>query len=251
MMRARIFAGFTYVLLTGCSSNPHTPIAINPILSSGSAVTTERGMASANLSAAIQRHDYRQAIAIENDWARRFPTDLEFRHLEPALYLLAGDRDGWENARGDLLQSWRRIRGAVPPPANPSFTIDIFKAGQDTIVTDQCYERAGRFGVIYRFTVISADQHVHSFFTVESPENDNQIARELGRPQQVFTLDHFRPGVHETVAMLPGLPPYVDIRQRVLTYIANPQPLSASGNGQGGLSTEGCSINPRESGPAS
>ena len=92
--------------------------------------------------------------------------DLDFRHLEPVSYLLAGDSAGWEHARGELLQSWAHMRGAVPPPPNPSFTIDLIPAGSDLIVADQCYERAGRFGVIYRFTVVSPDRQVHSFFTV-------------------------------------------------------------------------------------
>jgi hypothetical protein len=242
-MHMRALTGFALMLLAGCAASPQTQNMMAPALPSGGGVRSERTIATEKLTAAIQRRDYRDAIAIERDWASRFPADLDFRHLEPQLYLLAGDRDGWEKARRDLLETWRRIRGTASPPANPSFTIDIFKSGQDTIIADQCYERAGRFGVIYRFTVVSPDRHVGSFFTVESPDSDNKIARELGHTEPVFTLDHFRPGVHETVAMLPGLPPYADLRQRVLAYIDNPRPVSASTNGQAGLSTEGCSIN--------
>jgi hypothetical protein len=234
-MRLSLSVGSVLLALTGC--------AVTSAPSSDATANAERTAATADITAAIQRHDNRQAVAIENGWARRHPMDLDFRHLEPLLYLMAGDSAGWEHARGDLLQSWKRIRDTAPPPADPSFTIDMFKVGQDVIVADQCYERGGRFGVIYRFTVVSPDRHVNSFFTVESPDSDNMIARELGRGEQVFTLDHFRPGVHETVAMLPGLPAYENLRQRVLAYAVNPHPISASSNGQAALSTEGCSIN--------
>lgn len=236
----RWMTGLTFFLLTGCAANPQVQNLTPP---TSRIASPERGAATASVMAAVQQGNFPRAIAIEQDWAARFPMDLEFRHLEPAIYLLAKDPNGWENARKDLLTTWRRIRGSVPPLADPSFTIDIMKVGQDTIIADQCYERAGRFGVIYRFTVVSPDNRVRSFFTVESPDADNRIARELGSRQQVFTLDHFRPGLHETVAMLPGLPAYADLRRRVLSYIANPQPISASSNGQGGLSTEGCSLN--------
>jgi hypothetical protein len=244
-MQINVAAGLLLVLLTGCASSPSaTQRAASPTYPSDAVPKPERDAASAAIMAAAQRHDYHQAIAIENDWAKRYPTDLDFRHREPELYLAAGDTEGWERTRRDLLQTWARIRGTAPPPTPAGFTIDLFKAGQDVVIADQCYERAGRFGVLYRFTVISPDHQVHSFFTVESPDHDNQIAREMGLPSPVFTLDHFRPGVHETVAMLPGLPVYADLRQRVLGYMANPRPVSASSGGQPGLSTEGCAINP-------
>ena len=243
-MRINVAAGSLLVLLAGCASSPlPTQSAAGPAYPSGAASKPERDAASAGIAAATQRHDYHHAIAIESDWAKRYPADLDFRHREPELYLAAGDTEGWDRARRDLLQTWARIRGTAPPPANAGFMIDSFKAGQDVVIADQCYERAGRFGVLYRFTVISPDQQVHSFFTVESPDHDNQIARQMGLPSPVYTLDHFRPGIHETVATLNGLPPYAALRQRVLDYIANPRPVSASSSGQPVLSTEGCAIN--------
>ncbi len=236
-------AGLALIALTGCASTvPVGKIAADPSLSSTPADPARAGIA-ARVSAAVQSHDYRQAVAIEDNYAKDHPTDWDFRHNEPVLYRLAGDSAGWEHARNDLLQTWARSRGSVPPPRDPSFTVDLIQSGQDLIVADQCYERAGRFGVIYRFTVFSPGNQVRSFFTVESPDADNRIARELGRAEPVFTLDHFRPGMHETVAMLPGLPDYANLRRRVLDYIADPQPVSASSNGQPGLSNERCGIN--------
>ena len=215
-----------------CGATPN-PVAAAP-------ASPERDAAIASVRAAIAQHDAAKAVAAEQGFAQRHPEDLDFRHLEPFLYVMVGDHAGWEHARGDLLNTWLRTRDGAPPPAPPSFTIDMFKVGADTVITDQCYERAGRFGVIYRFTVVGPDRRVNSFFTVESPDHDNQIAREMGQPSPVFTLDHFVPGVHETVAMLPGLPAYADLRQRVLSYIAKPQPLSASRNGSSVLSNEDC-----------
>ena len=227
---------------TGCATTP-PPLQTESVPLASSGPDPQRVVATAAIASAMTKHDYHQALTIENDWAAQHPTDLDFRHLEPAIYLLSGDIPGWEHSRTDLLQSWRRIRATEVPAGTPSFTVDVFKAEQDVIVADQCYERAGRFGVIYRFTAISPDHRVRSFFTVESAVDDNRIARELGKTEQVFTLDHFRPGVHETVAMLPGLPAYPNLRQRVLDYVANPRPVSASGSGQSGLSTEGCEVN--------
>jgi hypothetical protein len=203
----------------------------------------QRNAAHAAEMQAIQRRDYRGALAIVANWMAGHPADIDFRHLEPVLHMMAGDMAGWEQSRTALLQAWTRMRGTVPPPADPGFTVDFMKAGQDLVVADQCYERAGRFGVLYRFTVISPAHQITSFFTVESSDSDNQLARELGRPP-VFTLDHFRPGVHETVAMLPALPPYPELRKRVLAYLANPQPVSASRNNLAGLPNEGCAFNP-------
>lgn len=242
-MRLVFTAGVILAALTGCAhttpSNQNIPEQA-PV--AGTSTEPGRDTAMAGFSAAMQRRDYQQAMAIESDWAKRYPTDLDFRHLEPALYLLTGDVAGWDHSRTDLLNTWRRTRGAMPPPSKASFTIDVIKSDTDLIIADQCYEPAGRFGVLYRFTVISADRQVRSFFTVESPSEENEIARQLGRPSPVFTLDHFKPGMHETVAMLPGLPPYADLKQRMLNYIANPRPVSASGNGQGELSNEECAF---------
>ena len=239
-----IRAALLLAMLTvaGCANTPSPPqTASAPSAPFGA--DPQRNAATNAIATAMAKHDYRQALTIENDWAAQHPADLDFRHVEPAIYLLSGDIPGWEHSRTDLLQTWRRIRATAVPAGAPSFTVDVFKAGQDVIIADQCYERAGRFGVIYRFTALSPDHRVRSFFTVESAVDDNRIARELGKSEQVFTLDHFRPGVHETVAMLPGLPAYQNLRQRVLDYVANPQPISASSNGQSGLSTEGCSVN--------
>ena len=200
----------------------------------------ERDAAVASVRSAIAQHDPAKAVAAEQGFAQHHPEDLDFRHLEPFLYVMVGDHAGWDRARGDLLNTWVRIRDGAPAPTPPSFMIDMFKIGDDTIITDQCYERAGRFGVIYRFAVVGPDHRVSSFFTVESSDHDNQVARALGQPSPVFTLDHFVPGVHETVAALPGLPAYADIRQRVISYIAKPQPLSASRSATPALSNEDC-----------
>ena len=105
-------------------------------------------------------------------------------------------------------------------------------------MVQQCYESAGRFGVLYRFDVTDQDQKVLSFFTVESPVFDNQVAREMGRRTPVFSLDHNRPGVHETIAMMDQVPDYPILRNRVLDYIANPKPLSSSTHP--GLANYGC-----------
>ena len=204
----------------------------------------ERAAALTELVAALDRHDYRQALTIDRQWADRFPADLPFRRFEPALFLALGDRAGWEKARTDLLGIWQGMRTRVRPPPNPSITVDMIPAGPDVVVAEQCYERGGRFGVLYRFLVVSPDKRVRSFFTVESTETDNKVARELGSSAPVYTLDHFLPGRHETVAMLQGRPDYVDLRRRVLAYMADPKPLSASGNGQGGLSNEACAVDP-------
>ncbi len=202
----------------------------------------EREAIITGIGAAARAHDFAQAIALGQGWAKRYPDNLDVRRLEPAMYLLSGDTTGWARSRSDLAQRWARLRGKAPPPAHPGFTVDIFNAGPDFVIADQCYETSGRFGVLYRFTVVSPGPQVNSFFTVESPPSDNQIARELGQPTPVFTLDHFTPRSHETVANLSGPPNYTDLRQRVLAYMANPRPISASS--QSGLSTENCGFNP-------
>ena len=105
----------------------------------------------------------------------------------------------------------------------------------------QCYETAGEFGVSYKFNVLSAAKgNLLSFFTVESGITDNRLAKELGRPWPVFTLDYFPPFGHQTVAMLHSKPDYDDLRKRVEAHLADPDALSASGNGGQGLSDEGC-----------
>jgi hypothetical protein len=242
----RIILGIGAVLLAGCASQPQRAASsADPVQTSAMQPTAERSAAIAALSAARQSRDWRHANAIMKDWAARHPTDLEFRRDEPLTYLLAEDLVGWEHARADLLREWSQIKGTVQAPKPPSFMIDLFKAGPDMVVATQCYESAGRFGVSYRFTVFNPDRQSRSFFTVESPISDNQIARELGRRSPVFTLDHFRPGIHETVATLSGPPEYQDLRRRVLNYVANPRPISASGNGVGMLSTEDCEVSDR------
>ena len=239
-MQFRLIAGLLSLALTSLvTPTAHSQEAPRPV----APPNPQRDAASAAINAAVQQHDYRRAIAVENSWVAQHPTDFDFRHMEPLFYRLAGDEAGWEHARSDLLQRWAASGDTLATPASPSFTVDLFKVGQDMIIADQCYERAGRFGVIYRFSVVGPDRQVNSFFTVESPEADNQSARERGQPSPVFTLDHFRPGIHETVAMLPGLPAYADLRQRVLAYMADPRPISSSSNGGNKLANEGCGTN--------
>lgn len=203
-----------------------------------------RASVEAALVGAMRKGDYHQALAIEAEWAAQHPADLDMRRVEPVLYRLAGDMGGWERARKNLLQAWAATRTSGARPGSASFIIDMVRVKQGMMFADQCYERAGRWGVLYRFTVVGADGKVESFFTVENADSDNQVARELGQKDPVFTLDHFRPGIHETVAMLPALPSYDELRQRALAFLADPRPVSASRNGDGGLPTENCAFNP-------
>ena len=201
-----------------------------------------REAAVASVRQALARQDHAGALAAERGWAQAHPADLDARRLEPWLFALNKDSAGWERARGDLLRTWQGVRGRGVAPSPPRFMVDVFDAGGDRVIAEQCYERAGRFGVIYRFLVLAPGGALTSYFTVESPESDNQIARELGNPSPVFTLDHFTPGQHATVGFLPGLPAYAEIRRRVLTYLANPRPQSSSGTGSGGLANVDCVV---------
>ena len=200
----------------------------------------EREAARARVTEAVQRKDYRAAIAAQAAWARLHPTDLQFRHIEPLLYRMAGDMAGWDRARSGLLTTWQRAQPTVET-MDSSFTIDMLAAGPSRIVADQCYEQAGRFGVSYRLAVVDGEGRITSYFTVESPPSDNQIQRELGSNVPVYTLDYFKPGQHQTVARLPGPPVYQDVLQRALAHLADPKPISASGTGPG-LASVGCEV---------
>jgi|GEM_PF-2976478 len=253
MRRISWIAGLALLLTSGCAANgPQTRT------SESSATSAPQGMSSAEMPSfdamiqtlpnraalkatvaeAVRRHDYRAALAMEQAWVKRNPDDLEVRDEEPMLYLATGDIAGWERSRGELTAVFARVRGRGTLPARPGFAIDVFKAGDKTVVAQQCYERAGRFGVMYRFDVTGQDHKTQSFFTVESPEADNQIAREMGRKSPVFFLDYNRPGVHESVEVMDRVPPYPALRTRVMDYIANPKPASSST--QARLANYGC-----------
>jgi hypothetical protein len=203
----------------------------------------ERAAAMARVKDAFRQHDFKQAIAAEREWATRHPTDLEFREIEPLLYHLAGDEAGWEQARRDLVATWARIRDTAPPPPRAGFPIDIMKLNdQYQMLVQQCYERGGTFGVLYKFALVGKDNRTAAFFDVESADVDNEISRLKGQGP-VFTLDYNRPNYHETAAIMKALPDYQELRRRVLAYIANPNPISASN--PKGMATYGCEFAPR------
>ena len=202
----------------------------------------DRDAAQARVTEAMRRQDYPAALAAETAWARQHPTDLRFRHLEPLLHRLAGDEPGWANARAELLRIGAGAR--TPETTDRSVTIDMVPLGTGRMFAEQCYEEAGHFGVSYRLNVLGSDGRTASFFTVESPPAENQMRREMKLPAPSYTLDHFTPGRHATVAFLPGAPVYEDIRQRALAYLADPQPISGSNTGDG-LAGVGCELKAR------
>ena len=105
---------------------------------------------------------------IESDWAKSHPTDLGFREIEPILHKMAGDEAGWERSRQELLVTWGQMRGSasLPPPIKPGFTIDILKLNNNYMLyVDQCYEPAGKFGVLYKFSVVGPGHKTVAFST--------------------------------------------------------------------------------------
>ncbi|MCR0981705.1 hypothetical protein [Roseomonas populi] len=235
------------LVLSGCVAAPSSkPEAAAPVQAAG-ASDPARVAARNEVSAAMGRKDHRQAIRLIDDWMRGHPDDISFRYLEPLLYRLAGDGAGWERSRAEIQQSWQRLRDTVPPPTPPAFVIDAFPHGQDLVSVHQCYETAGRFGVMYEFLIVARDNRLTSYFTVEHSSIGNQIMRELGQQEPVYSVDYFRPGMHATVAMLNREPTYEEARQRVLAFLADPKPLSASTIGRPGLASVHCEVARRAS----
>ncbi|WP_338663797.1 hypothetical protein VQH23_01265 [Pararoseomonas sp. SCSIO 73927] len=232
--------------LSGCaaptSSKPEPTEA--PPRAAGMPADPARTAARDRISAAIGRKDFREGIRLIDDWMQGHPTDISFRYLEPFLYRLAGDGAGWERSRADIQASWQRLRGRVPPPSPPAFVIDAFPLGQNLVTIHQCYESAGRFGVVYEFLIAGRDNRITSFFAVEHNAVTNQIQREMGQPGEIYTVDYFQPGRHATVAMFDRMPSYEEARQRVQAFLADPKPLSASTNGQPGLMAVRCEVAP-------
>jgi hypothetical protein len=249
-------SGLALLLFTGCATNhPLTSVtpaaAVAPLTSSGQIAADtasdatiptmpDRQALKSAVQEAVRRRDFRAALAMEQAWAKQNPDDLEVREDEPFLYRALGDVAGWEHSRDDLTATLARIRRTGPLPAQPGFTIDFFKVAGNLVIVQQCYERAGPAGVLYRFDEMGQGQNLLSFFVVESPDRDNQIARERGKKYPVFFLDHNRPDIHETVEIMLEVPAYPALRKRVIDYIANPQPRSSSA--QKGLPNEGCAF---------
>lgn len=230
--------------LSGCAAPPSSgpePTAV-PARVAGASADPARAAARDRVTAAMGRKDFREGIRHIDEWMRGHPTDISFRYLEPLLYRLAGDGAGWERSRTEIQASWQRLRGAVPPPSPPAFAIDAFPHGPDLVTVHQCYESAGRFGVVYEFLIAGRDGRISSFFAIEHPSVTNQVMREMGQQRDVHTVDYFRPGMHATVAMLDHVPSYDEARQRVQAFLADPKPLSASTNGNPGLMVVRCEV---------
>jgi hypothetical protein len=207
-------------------------------------VSSERDVAAAAVKVAVVAHDFDKAINIDVSWKENHPDDVDFVYSLPLLYRLAGHPDMADAARNDLLARWAAIRDHASRPQHAGMLVDGFAVGQDRVVATQCFEKSGRFGVSWRFDVVGGEgtPALLGFFTVESPLSDNQMAKELGQPTPVYTLDHFLPGRHETVALLSSgsTPVYDDLRRRVSAYMGDPRPVTSFGSGSGPLSHEGC-----------
>jgi hypothetical protein len=232
-IRSWAFAG-SLAVLAACAHQNTGPSQPTSVISPAALGSADRQTALSLVYQAGAQNDFKRSTSLQLAWANKHPDDLDFLADLPMSYAALGDKEGWEQSRRMLTQSWARKKGTIPRPRNAGFHVELIQTPSNTLIATQCYERAGRFGVLYKFVIIGSP----AFFTVESSDADNKIAKEMGGTGRAVTLDFFAPNRHATVALWNNTPDYATIVHRVAEFLKNPVPMSASP--QVGMSTEGC-----------
>lgn len=146
-----------------------------------SVTAADRDAAHKAVADAIAAHEYGTALELGRAWFTKHPTDLDFAVAMPIVAMDGGYTDKWNEWRKDLAAQWAKLSPTKKRSKFPFMAIDVFNVDGDRIVyVMQCYDTAGEFGVSYKFNVLSAKtKQPLSFFAVESPIKDNQLAKEL------------------------------------------------------------------------